>query len=50
MAIARKLPKTQDTSNSTGGRGRGNDGPSITVSRSPNPRVAGNEGGCCGSK
>jgi len=49
MAIARKLPKTQDTSNSSGGRGRGNDGQSITVTRPTNQRAAGNEGGCCGS-
>jgi Ras-related protein Rab-5C len=44
MAIAKKLPKTQDTSNT--GRGRGNDGQSITVTRPTNQRV---EGGCCGS-
>ncbi|CAF0976172.1 unnamed protein product [Adineta steineri] len=49
MAIARKLPKTQDVSNPTGGRGRGNDGQSITVTRPTNQRVGGNDGGCCGS-
>ena len=47
MAIAKKLPKTQDTSN-TNGRGRTNDGQSITVARPTNPRVA--DSGCCGSK
>jgi GTPase SAR1 family protein len=51
MAIARKLPKTQDTTNTTGGRGRGNEGQSITVTRPPNPRPDGADGGgCCGSK
>lgn len=45
MAIAKKLPKTQDTS--TSGRGRGNDASSITVTRPTNQRVGG-EGGCCG--
>jgi GTPase SAR1 family protein len=50
MAIAKKLPKTQDISNTSGGRGRGNDGQSITVTRSTNQRVGGNEGGCCGTK
>jgi len=45
MAIAKKLPKTQDTSAS--GRGRGNDASSITVTRPTNQRVGG-EGGCCG--
>jgi GTPase SAR1 family protein len=47
MAIAKKLPKTQDTSNT--GRARGNDGQSITVTRPANQRVGGNDGGCCGS-
>ena len=47
MAIAKKLPKTQDTSNA--GRGRGNDGQSITVTRPNNQRVGGTDGGCCGS-
>jgi small GTP-binding protein len=46
MAIARKLPKTQDTSNTNSGRGR--DGQSITVTRPTNQRVGENEGGCCG--
>jgi GTPase SAR1 family protein len=49
MAIAKKLPKTQDTSNANGGRGRGTDGQSITVTRPTNTRVGGNDGGCCGS-
>ncbi|CAF0845172.1 unnamed protein product [Adineta ricciae] len=49
MAIAKKLPKTQDVSNPSGGRGRGNDGSSITVGGSGNSRAGGNEsGGCCG--
>lgn len=47
MAIAKKLPKNQDTSNA--GRGRGNDGQSITVARPANSRAAGTDGGCCGS-
>ena len=47
MAIAKKLPKNQDTSNA--GRGRGNDGQSITVTRPANARAAGSDGGCCGS-
>jgi GTPase SAR1 family protein len=46
MAIAKKLPKTQDISNTHSGRGRGNDGQSITVTRSTNARV---DGGCCGN-
>jgi len=46
MAIAKKLPKNQDSSTSSGGR-RGNDGQSITVDRPANQRVGGNEGGCC---
>jgi GTPase SAR1 family protein len=49
MAIAKKLPKTQDTSNLSGGRGRGTGGQSITVTPSTNQRLGGNEGGCCGS-
>jgi Ras-related protein Rab-5C len=49
MAIAKKLPKNQDSSNGSGGRGRANnDGQSITVDRPANPRPSGNEGGCCG--
>jgi Ras-related protein Rab-5C len=48
MAIARKLPKNQDVAGAGGGgRTRGPDGQSITVTPSANPR--GNEGGCCGS-
>ncbi|CAF0916005.1 unnamed protein product [Rotaria sordida] len=50
MAIARKLPKTQDTPNPSGGRGRDNDGQRVRVNQSPNQRVTENEGGCCGSK
>ena len=50
MAIARKLPKNQDLSNTSGGRGRGNNGQSVTVTQSSNQRVDGNDGGCCGSK
>ena len=46
MAIAKKLPKNQDSS-TTSGR-RGNDGQSITVDRPANPRASGNDGGCCG--
>jgi len=49
MAIAKKLPKTQDISHTSGGRGRGHDGQSITVTRPTNQRVGGNDGGCCGS-
>jgi GTPase SAR1 family protein len=48
MAIAKKLPKTQDSSTTSAGR-RGNDGQSITVDRPANQRASGNEGGCCGS-
>jgi Ras-related protein Rab-5C len=47
MAIAKKLPKNQDSSTATGGR-RGTDGQSITVDRPVNQRAAGNDGGCCG--
>ena len=46
MAIAKKLPKTQD-SNQNGSGGRGNDR-SITVDRPANPRAGASEGGCCG--
>jgi small GTP-binding protein len=48
MAIAKKLPKNQDSSTTAGGR-RGNDGQSITVDRPANQQAAGNDGGCCGS-
>jgi len=48
MAIAKKLPKNQDSSNTSSGR-RGNDGQSITVDRPANQRAAGNDSGCCGS-
>ncbi len=45
MAIAKKLPKNQDSSNTSAGRsGNG----SITVNSPPNPGVRGNDGGCCG--
>ena len=47
MAIARKLPKNQDSS--TSGGGRVNNGGSITVDRPANSRQAGSDGGCCGS-
>jgi Ras-related protein Rab-5C len=47
MAIAKKLPKNQDSSNTSAGR-RANDGQSITVDRPANQRAAGNDGGCCG--
>ncbi len=47
MAIAKKLPKNQDSSTTPGGR-RGND-QSITVDRPANTRAGGNDGGCCGS-
>lgn len=47
MAIARKLPKNQDSSTTSGGR-RVNDGRSITVDRPANQSAAGNDGGCCG--
>ena len=47
MAIAKKLPKTQD-SNQNGGGGRGNNDRSITVDRPANPRAGASEGGCCG--
>ncbi|CAF0867035.1 unnamed protein product [Adineta steineri] len=47
MAIAKKLPKNQDSSTTPGGR-RGNDGQSLTVDQPSNPRSAGNDGGCCG--
>jgi GTPase SAR1 family protein len=47
MAIAKKLPKNQDSSTTSGGR-RGNDGQSITVDRPVNQRAAGNDSGCCG--
>ena len=52
MAIARKLPKTQDISNSVSGRGRGNEASPITVGGSSNSRADRNGGGgCpCGSK
>ena len=46
MAIAKKLPKTPDASNTSPGR-RGNNDQSITVDRPPNQRAAGNDGGCC---
>jgi Ras-related protein Rab-5C len=51
MAIAKKLPKNQDSSNNgSGGRGRTNNdgGQSITVDRPANQRAGGNDGGCCG--
>jgi Ras-related protein Rab-5C len=44
MAIAKKLPKNQDSS-TTGSKGPGN---SITVDRPINSGAAGNDGGCCG--
>lgn len=47
MAIAKKLPKTPDSSNTSADRRGGNNGQSITVDRPANPRAAGNEGGCC---
>lgn len=47
MAIARKLPKIPDATGAGGGRARGLDGQSITVTPSANPR--GIAGGCCGS-
>ena len=50
MAIARKLPKTQDTSNSNAPRERGVNGQSITVGRPPTQRDGGSDTGCCGSK
>ncbi|CAF0758386.1 unnamed protein product [Rotaria sp. Silwood1] len=46
MAIAKKLPKNQDSSTTSAGR-RGNDGQSITVDRPGNQRAAGNDSGCC---
>lgn len=49
MAIARKLPKTQDSSNAGGERGRGAGGQSITVGGSGNTRGEGSGSGCpCG--
>jgi Ras-related protein Rab-5C len=47
MAIAKKLPKNQDSSSTSGGR-RVNNDQSITVDRPANPRASGNDGGCCG--
>lgn len=49
MAIAKKLPKNQDSSSTNGGRGRPADGQSITVDRPANQRANGGDGGCCGS-
>jgi len=47
MAIAKKLPKNQDSSSTSGG-GRGQNGRSITVDAPANQRSAGSDGGCCG--
>jgi Ras-related protein Rab-5C len=47
MAIAKKLPKNQDSSSTSGGR-RVNNDQSITVDRPVNQRASGNDGGCCG--
>ena len=47
MAIAKKLPKNPDSSNTSADRRGGNNGQSITVDRPANSRAAGNEGGCC---
>lgn len=44
MAIAKKLPKNQDSST---GR-RDNNNHSITVDQPPNQRAGGNDSGCCG--
>ncbi|UJR35616.1 hypothetical protein I4U23_028366 [Adineta vaga] len=46
MAIAKKLPKNQDSSTAGGKPAGGN---SITVDRPANSGAAGNDGGCCGS-
>lgn len=43
MAIAKKIPKNQDSSHS----GRGRDGPSITVDRPGNQGTASGDSGCC---
>lgn len=48
MAIAKKLPKNQDTSSTSAGA-RVNGSQSITVGRPGNQPATGNDGGCCGS-